>query len=256
MILSPDLETHLHGLDLVVTLGPKTNEMHSPSTLVRDFWRERREEAVNEHFVDLIAAAANHEYYISAAVNFHLISVGQALDLTNGFKALMTFQTGSVGNSAWFPFFQAYFRILVRGWDWTGAIEDGIAAFTECGEHLIAHPDPPWVVGQVHAWSTGDYWSNLRRNHRPEFLGPSCYLGGAVVGLMSIEQNPSEALTALQADESNLGVFSGLYPYIDRRANGARIPLPDLPVPERFKQIFRDWADGKICFARFASESH
>jgi hypothetical protein len=73
---------------------------------------------------------------------------------------------------------------------------------------------------------------------------------------MSIEQNPSEALTALQADESNLGVFSGLYPYIDRRANGARIPLPDLPVPERFKQIFRDWADGKICFARFASESH
>ena len=256
MILSPDQETHLHGLHLAVTLGPTTTDMHSPSDPVRHFWFERREEVVNEHSVDLVTAAAELSYFIAAAVNFDLISVGQALDLENGFRALMTFQDGSVGNGTWFPALLADFRILARGWDWADAIEDSIATFTECGEYLIARPDPPWVVGQVYAWSADDYWSNQRSKHRPESLDPSCYLGGAVVGLMSIEQDPGEALTALEADASNLGVFSDLYQYIDRRANGARSPLPALPVPKRFKQVFRDWADGKICFVGFAPESH
>lgn len=256
MIQSPNEEVRLYGLDLVVTLGPTTNDMHSPGDLVRRFWFARREELVSEHSVNLVAAAAQHSYFISAAESFGIISMGQALDLANGFRSLMTFQSGSVGSGAWFPALLADFRILARGWDWEYAIEDSIAALAECGEHLIAHPDPPWVVGQVYAWSTGDYWSNRRRNHRPESLDPSCYLGGAVVGLMSIEQNPGEALTALTANSSNLGVFSDLYPYIDRRANGARSALPDLPVPKAFKQVFREWADGKTCFTESRTESH
>jgi hypothetical protein len=71
---------------------------------------------------------------------------------------------------------------------------------------------------------------------------------------MSIEQNPGEALTALEGDASNLNVFRDLYPYIDRRANGAAGPLPDLPVPKLFGQIFRDWADGLVSFVEFAPE--
>ena len=33
-----------------------------------------------------------------------------------------------------------------------------------------------------------------------------------------------------------------------RNAPGSKIPLPDLPVPEEFKQVFRDWAEGKVNF--------
>lgn len=255
MILSPVEETRLRGLTLAVTLGPTTYEKHIPSKVASQFWFKRREEVVNEHSADLIAASVERPYFISAAQNFDLISVSQALDMTDGFRALMTFQPCGIGNGAWFPALLAYFRLLARGWDWESDIEDGITAFTECGAHLIMHPDLPWVIGQVFAWSEGDYWSNRRGKNRPESLTPSCYLGGAAVALMSIEKVPKEALTALEGDASNLGVFSNLYPYIERRANEARSLLPDLPVPESFKRVFQDWADGKICFIGPAPES-
>jgi hypothetical protein len=32
------------------------------------------------------------------------------------------------------------------------------------------------------------------------------------------------------------------------RLEAADAKLPDLPVPERFRQLFRDWADGKVDF--------
>lgn len=254
MILSPAKETRLHGLSLAVTLGPTTYEKHTPSDAAREFWFKRRKEVVSEHSVDLIAAAAEHPCFISAAQSFDLITVSQALGMADGFRALMTFQSCHIGNGAWFPRLLAWFRILAKGWDDEGAIEDGVTAFRECAAYLTAHPDPPWITGRVYTWSEGDYWPKQRRKHRLEFLTPACYLGGAAVGLMSIEKDPRDALAALQGDASNLGVFSDLYRYIECRASETRSALPDLPVPESFRKVFKDWATGKISFVRPAPE--
>jgi hypothetical protein len=253
MIHSPIRETHLLGLSLAVTLGPTYTEKHSPSKTARIFWSERRKQIVNEHSVYLIAAAAEHPCFISSAQGLDVISVSQALEIPNGFEALMTFQYCYIGNGAWFPVLPAYFRILARGSDWEGHINYGIRALTECGAYLITHPDPPWIIGNVHPWSGSDYWRNESEEHQPGHLAPDCYLGGAAVGLMSIEQEPLAALTALEGQAANLGSFSSLYPYIERRANGTRSTLPDLPVPELFQELFRDWANRKVSLVEFVA---
>jgi hypothetical protein len=48
---------------------------------------------------------------------------------------------------------------------------------------------------------------------------------------------------------SQLGVFRDLYSYVEHRhAQSLAGKLPDLPVPEEFKQVLRDWAEGKTDF--------
>lgn len=47
----------------------------------------------------------------------------------------------------------------------------------------------------------------------------------------------------------DLGQFSALNPYIkSRNAKESSTPLPDLPVPDEFKQVFHDWAERKVNF--------
>jgi hypothetical protein len=54
--------------------------------------------------------------------------------------------------------------------------------------------------------------------------------------------------------------FSDLYAYIDRRylrtpeLKARELPLPDLPVPQEFQQVFRDWAEGDVNFTVSAPE--
>jgi hypothetical protein len=51
------------------------------------------------------------------------------------------------------------------------------------------------------------------------------------------------------ADPQELGPLRDLHDYIKCRSGPAPgRPLPDLPVPEEFKQIFRDWAEGRVNF--------
>lgn len=49
--------------------------------------------------------------------------------------------------------------------------------------------------------------------------------------------------------EAFLGSLSDLYPYVVRRRDvRSAHELPELPIPEKFQQLFRDWADGKVDF--------
>jgi hypothetical protein len=47
------------------------------------------------------------------------------------------------------------------------------------------------------------------------------------------------------------GLSGLLYRHAARRANWEAEPLPDLPVPEQFRQLFRDWAEGRVNFVEF-----
>jgi hypothetical protein len=45
-------------------------------------------------------------------------------------------------------------------------------------------------------------------------------------------------------------------PNIEQRWIPGTFPtLPDLPVPEEFRQVFRDWAEGKVNFVGPAPDS-
>jgi hypothetical protein len=67
--------------------------------------------------------------------------------------------------------------------------------------------------------------------------------------LISFESDRLGLLSRLHNSPSLLGALSPLYAYMESRHQvGLRAPVPDLPVPEDFKQVFRDWAEGKVSF--------
>jgi hypothetical protein len=65
---------------------------------------------------------------------------------------------------------------------------------------------------------------------------------------MSAESDKSRPTQILNGDASRLGPFSGLYTYMEHRHGDLGRPLPELPVPDEFKQVFRDWAEGRVSF--------
>jgi hypothetical protein len=69
------------------------------------------------------------------------------------------------------------------------------------------------------------------------------------VALISVESDESSPVQVLGEDPARLGPFSHLDFYMRRRRReGLSLALPELPVPDEFKQVFRDWAEGKVNF--------
>ena len=84
--------------------------------------------------------------------------------------------------------------------------------------------------------------ARLEADDPPGQLSQAAYLGAAAILPIMIETDlvpGSETLT--------LGPLEHIVPYLARRTGrDADAALPDLLVPDEFKQIFRDWADGRV----------
>jgi hypothetical protein len=66
--------------------------------------------------------------------------------------------------------------------------------------------------------------------------------------LIAAESDNSRLEDVLAHDPSALGPFSELYAHMEHRHREVRRPLPELPMPDEFKDIFRDWAECKVNF--------
>ena len=112
------------------------------------------------------------------------------------------------------------------------------------GAYLIDHREPPWLdltaVDAATLLDSEPLPGALDR--RPPPLRQVAYLGAAVLLLIMEEKR----LLTTQADWRP-GPLRDLAPYlIRRRGLGQRTELPSLMAPEEFKQVFRDWAEGRI----------
>jgi hypothetical protein len=86
-------------------------------------------------------------------------------------------------------------------------------------------------------------------------LGPHAYLAAAAL-LAVLAEEGGGVLREIWPESRDFGPLTGFAPYLRRRArlgqsllgqSGEPQPvLPYLPVPEGFRQLFRDWADGKV----------
>jgi len=126
-----------------------------------------------------------------------------------------------------------------------------ISGLAAVGQYFIDHPQPPWIAGETVSWSEYYWEPNPRwdKRKRPESLDPVIYLGAAGVLLISDESDKSRPpADVLGGDASRLGAFSDLYAYMERRRGKRGQPLPELPVPDEFKQLFRDWAESQVNF--------
>ena len=113
---------------------------------------------------------------------------------------------------------------------------------TAVGEYLLNHPDPPWLAAGVQDW----YLSAERYDDAPVRLTPTAYLAATALLLIAAEGN---RLDSSYAEASKSVLLHELHPYFARReGRNPGAALPDLPVPDRFKQTFRDWADRRVNF--------
>ena len=205
----------------------------------RQFWRSYALRFLGEHGATAVTVAEIDAYVRTIAVENGLLTLGQALRMTEGPRVV--FGPTESCFDAIEPYFQDVFDTLKYGWPFFG--EPTVTARLEAfGSYLMDHPEPPWLRGSLGDWGWTAVFAEGPAAATPGQLSQAAYLGAAAILPIMVETDlmlESEALT--------LGPLEHTVPYLARRDGRDRdTPLPDLLVPDEFKQIFRDWADGRV----------
>ena len=258
MVASDNRETCLNGLRLAMwlNLGPGWGGEDGPNLpddhRLRIFWDNRARENCKRYKQEITTAAAGSIDIRNSALRLGVVTAAQAIEMKEGLLPLLQRQPILIfGLGIWGAYLPSIFVNLASDPEH----REGIEVMTAVGEHLTRYPDPPWITGNVDPW----YWvdgPDLQDRELPASVTPVAFLGAAAIALMTAEANLAEIIRDLRGEPSRgLGPFSVLYAYMTRRnAPGTRTPLPDLPLPEEFKQVFRDWAEGKVNFTEPAPE--
>lgn len=251
MVASDAPVTRLNGLRLAVSLdvplwgswggiGPDLPW----NDRMRSFWRARNAENATVYAPDIISAATDDPGMRLAALAHDLITVGDALELSGGLLSLLQPQDMEIFDLVYGPYLSGKLFDPARDQDHS----DAIRAFAAVGNYLISHPRLPWIAGKAYPWSSDDWARGNDVEARPPHLDTTSYLGTATVLLLVAESGTADPPRRMD-DLSRRGPFPELYAYMERRLNpGLDRPLPDLPVPGPFKQVFREWAEGHVNF--------
>ena len=252
-------EMRLNGLRLAMWLdqAPRKGGERGPD-LPHDhrlsiFWATRARGNLKRYQQEIMAASAQNIEIRNSAVRLDAVTVKQAIDMKEGLRPLLQGQPVRIfGFGNWVAYLPNVFRNLAKNPE----NREEISVMTAVGRHLTRYPDLPWAMGAVDKW----FWLDepeLRDQGLPDFVTPVAFLGAAAIALMTTEATLAQTIRILKDEPSRwLGSFSVLYAYMARRNSpGSRTPLPRLPVPEEFKQVFLDWAEGKVNFIGPAAES-
>jgi NACHT domain len=252
-----DPADRMNGLVLAVWLpvfgnwgwgGPRL----SPGSPLSLYWREQTAGNVRACADAILAEAVHHTAMRHAALQHDLLTVAQALEMPGGLLPLVQEQYAKIFDHHWTSYFMNAIYELAHGDTdpYYPGTRDGLSKAIDdlagLGRYLLAHPQLPWITGPAEGWE--DYFGDIpaKRAIPPARLDPIAYLGGAATLLISIEYTKSRALPSAR----QLGPLRDLHPYIDSRCGGSYAELPDLPVPDTFRQTFRDWAGNKVSFAQ------
>ena len=245
MITSNGPESRLTALNLLFWLTnslnlPDDNCPHLPSgSPLSLYWQERQSEYQTAYAQDIkVAAAADAGIRVEAYLH-KLIELDDALEMPGGLSAFFAntpVRAFSICYAAPFPY---RIRDILANQIQDHTLEE----LRHVGRYLLAHRQPPWVVGPVRAW-TPDDWGNLTHGDGSSpAMNTDAYIAAAAIMLITIE--------SMQAHEapSSFGPLSDLYPYIKRRwRSEPDCPLPSLPVSGHFQKIFHEWADNTVNF--------
>jgi hypothetical protein len=189
-------------------------------------------------------AAESSTYVRIIAVRNHIITTRQALEMHGGIWPLMRKSRGYFEAPVQDPYLQPLFQQVADGWPAWSA-EAVIGDLAAIGQHLVRHSNLPWFGGELllknnsydkaHAGLVGGTESGQ--------LGPNEYLG-AISILAALAESDGWSVPPRSL---NLGPVAEFSAYLHRRDQVKPwLTLPDLPVPEQFQQMLRDWAEGRI----------
>jgi NACHT domain len=266
MISSRNSDTHAYGLSLGVLLGSILSSgrysgqgreiVHDKS--LENFWDERSKEFLHRNAEPIKQLSIHNPAMRNWALWEGLVTVEQALGMDGGLSALFMSHPLGLINYTRSPYLPIQFRTIARYWPgphYRPRTKNAIEEMTSIGQFLTANPVLPWVTGSAETWPSIHWDKPARRTGSKIQLDPVTYLGAVATCLITSETNPS-AIIRLLRGATSLGEFKPLYPYIQQRVTRTpKSPLPYLPVPEEFRQVFRDWAARKVNFIATASDS-
>jgi hypothetical protein len=202
------------------------------------FWNDHARQNALTYGADILAAASDNGGILVAAENMGLLTLTQVLETPTGLTSVMRTNDFGMFRASW----ASKVSQLMRG------DHDELNDFAAIGRYLLLHPEPPFVHGEAQAWTAFD--NDEGSVAADPASDPITYLGVAACVLISTE---SVTLRRFPSDDPRH--FGTLRPYIARRWGlDSTTPLPELPIPENFRPLFQDWADGKVDFAGPASE--
>jgi NACHT domain len=253
LVASEEPDKRLNGLRLAVSLDtrvPGYGPELRPDNQMRAFWHDRVNENVRTYAKDIIAAATDHTEMRFVAVERRLITVSDALRMNGTLLPLLQdMKMGILGRDL-NSFFMSEVYEISMGYADTDTISEIISDFAKVGEFFSGHPQPPWVIRSGPGW--WQYFWNGQEHSAVSLsaIDPMTYLGVAGIVLIFAEFNEHRGPMPSRPDDdpSRLGPFRDLYAYIDHRQGARTDPLPELPLPDEFKQVFRDWAEGTVNF--------
>jgi hypothetical protein len=183
--------------------------------LAHNFERWAREQATR-YAVDISRAAAEIGPFRPIALDAGVVSTAQVLAMPDGLETLVAgYDYRFVGGLALIPVL-----MTVTDGEQYDRDREVLAAI---GDHLMTHPELPWVR------SKPDFWT-------PDFRAP----GADRLGFALDEQ-------------TGLGLAASCAVRIEFTPGRPRA-LPVWPMPSEFKQLFQDWAEGKVDFVEIVEE--
>ena len=252
MVTSSDPATHLNGLRVATSLDvPLRGTWRGEGPVLPDydpqraFWSEQANDAIREYATKIIEAAADQPEMLYVAVRYDLITVDQAIAIGGGLAPLLREPFRGVFGLHNGSYLLSELDFLVHE-ESSAAVASAKATFEAIGQFLITHPRTPWARQPAGVWHTYSGWAERAAKKRQ--LSLAVYLGAAATLLVSAESDPA----VIHAPSSFLGPLRGLYSYLESRSGRrtASAPLPDLPVPDMFKEMLKAWARHEIDFVQ------
>ena len=260
MAASSNASSRLKGLQLALWLpvgisgdwggdGPRV----SSDSSLWGFWQECRAKYMWTHSESIIAVAADDIGTRLGALLHGLITMDRALQMPGDIHPFFQHQSIEIFGIRYGAYLPDIINGLILGWPGyydpadRSPVPKKIDDLAAVGRYLIHHPQPPWLVGGVDAWSDFIWNDPMTHDTSHIVLEPTAYLGAVAILLIGAESTTSRLLPL--AGPRKFGPFGDLYSYIERRWHiEPDCTLLDLPVPDEFQSIFRDWADKRVSF--------
>lgn len=265
LMRSDDLEKRLNAIRFTLAMDSalywifNRESAFSSTGHSADFWNQRSAQNMQIYGDAIATAASNRESIRIEAMQRGLITIDDALHMQGGLHPLLwpqRIEAFDIGHSA---LLCVYFQWII--WNITDKSVDVAREYLSAvGRYASRRKSPPWTNGPIQPWLSPTWDKNHSDRAESSPLEPAIYLGGAIVALTCAEAPGDWGSRILSRDPALLGPFSDLHAYIEYREQGrifnSSPVLPDLPVPAEFKQVFQDWAEGKVDFIGVASDNH
>ena len=237
-IESGEARLRINALRLTVSLTMTASIISHPTSSSRTAWIDLEDELVESYASAIPEAAAFDLCVLTAALRLRIVSLREVLATPGGLTALLSQPRNAIYPIAW----GAHLESL------EGA--DLVSAMADIGDYLRENPQVPWAST---SGRDDGYIHSLRQINTVIGLIDDAYLGCVAIEAILVEADERIMSLPPKIDEEvtmdypaairDFGIYATQRIHSEHTQS-----LPELPVPDGFKQVFRDWAEGKVNF--------